>query len=194
MHKTDLYKGKYRIESTRLKEWDYSSSGFYFVTICTKSQECFLGSIVDGKVVLSGIGEIVAKEWQRTEQIRKDVKLDEWVVMPNHVHGIIVIRNDDKNRYPVETHCNASLQRQAQQKNNLSYIIQGLKSSTTKSIHMIGYYAFAWQSRFYDHIIRGEKSLQKVREYISSNPLKWDLDENNPTAFAKIKRVINKIG
>ncbi|SRR5579884_170329 len=170
----DLYKNKYRIGSTRLKDWDYSSNGYYFVTICTKNRECFFGNIVDGKMILSEIGKIVLKEWQRTEQIRKNVRLDEWIIMPNHIHGIVVIDNGN-----VETHCNASLQ-QKYPENNLSFIVRGFKSISTKRIHMSGFHNFAWQSRFYDHIIRDENSLQKIREYINNNPIKWDVDENNP--------------
>jgi REP element-mobilizing transposase RayT len=89
-----LYKKKYRIESTRLKDWDYSRDGYYFVTICTQDKKCFFGDVIDEKVQLSAIGEIVADEWQKTPQIRKNVSLDTWIIMPNHVHGIIVINND----------------------------------------------------------------------------------------------------
>ncbi len=97
-----LYKNKYRIESTRLKGWDYSRDGYYFVTICTQDKKYFFGDIVDEKVRLSAIGEMVADEWQKTAQIRKNVSLDTWIIMPNHVHGIVVINNDES---PVETHC-----------------------------------------------------------------------------------------
>jgi len=86
-----LFKNKYRIESTRLKGWDYSSAGMYFVTICTRNRECLFGDVVNGEMHLSRIGEIVAEEWQNTPQVRPYVELDEWIVMPNHIHGIIVI-------------------------------------------------------------------------------------------------------
>lgn len=81
-------------KSIRLKGYDYSQSGWYFVTICTKDRECCFGEVENEKMILSDIGKIIAEEWQKTEQIRKNVRLDEWVVMPNHVHGIIVIDND----------------------------------------------------------------------------------------------------
>jgi hypothetical protein len=89
-----LFKGKYRVESTRLRGWDYASAGWYFVTLCTRNRECVWGEVVNGAVRLSPMGEIVAEEWRKTEQIRANVALDEWVIMPNHVHGIIVIKNN----------------------------------------------------------------------------------------------------
>jgi REP element-mobilizing transposase RayT len=180
MPKVGLFKDKYRIESTRLKEWDYSSPGYYFVTMCTQNRECAFGEIVNGQMQLSSIGKIVAEEWQKTEQIRENIELDEWIIMPNHIHAIVVIEDDKKNN--VETHCNASLQIN---KNNLSYIIRGFKSSATKRIRTSGHTDFSWQSRFYDHVIRNENSLEQIREYIHNNALKWDTDEDNPAVFLK---------
>lgn len=179
-----LYKNKYRIESTRLKGWDYSNDGYYFVTICTKDRECFFGDVIDGQMHLSHIGEIMLEEWKKTEEIREDVTIDEWVIMPNHIHGIIVIENKTMhlNASNVETHCNASLHR-----NNLSFIIRGFKSASTKKIHLADCPHFAWQPRYYDHIIRDENSLDKIREYILNNPLKWDIDENNPLNYQNVK-------
>jgi len=186
----DLYKNKYHIESTRLKEWDYSSSGYYFVMICTKNRECFFGNIVDGKMELSEIGEIAKQCWLEIPQHFQDVKLDEFVIMPNHVHGIIIINNRN-----VETRHGVSLQKQNSNTNqfskpvsgSLSTIINQYKSTVMRWCRKDGYDNFAWQSRFYEHIIRNGKSLQKIREYISNNPLKWDIDENNPAVFLKEK-------
>ncbi|MCJ7496524.1 MAG: hypothetical protein MUO78_00070 [candidate division Zixibacteria bacterium] len=117
-----LFKNKYRIESARLKDWDYSRYGYYFVTVCTKNKEHFLGDIIGDKMQLSEIGEIVAEEWQNSEKIRDYVKLDEWVIMPNHLHGIVIIQNENN----VETHGPASLQ-----KANLSNVIRGFKSASS---------------------------------------------------------------
>ena len=86
-----LFKNKYRIESTRLPNWDYGSAGYYFVTICTKGRDAFFGEIIKGEMGLSRIGEIVSEEWLKTAEIRPNVKIDAWVVMPNHVHLIVVI-------------------------------------------------------------------------------------------------------
>jgi putative transposase len=101
-----LFKDRYRAESSRLKGWDYSAVGYYFVTICTRNRECWLGEVANGIMRLSSVGEIIAAEWQKTSSLRENVTLDEWVVMPNHIHGIVCINNPA----PVETHCNASPQ------------------------------------------------------------------------------------
>ena len=175
-----LFKDKYRVESTRLSGWDYASFGYYFVTICTHERACFLGEICNGAMVLSPQGTIVAEEWRRTGVLRENVVLDEWVIMPNHLHGIVIIRGAN-----VETHCNASLQRQqptnkfGPQRNNLASIIRGFKGCTTKRIREAGF-DFGWQTRFYEHVIRDEKSLDEIRSYIVNNPLKWELDKNHP--------------
>ncbi|MCJ7458227.1 MAG: hypothetical protein MUP17_04470 [candidate division Zixibacteria bacterium] len=95
-----LYKNQYRIESTRLKEWVYSRYGYYFVTICTKDKQYFFGDIVADKMQLSEIGKIVAGEWGKTDSIRDYAKLDECVIMLNHLHGIVIIQNENN----VETH------------------------------------------------------------------------------------------
>ncbi len=97
-----LFQDKYRVESTRLRGWDYSSAGLYFVTICTCGRECFFGDVVDGEMRLTHICEIVVDEWQKTPAIRTNIELDEWIVMPNHLHGIIVIHGDAESDKIVE--------------------------------------------------------------------------------------------
>lgn len=89
------YNQRYRIESARLQGWNYTDAGYYFVTICTHQQQHFFGKVVAGTMYLSPIGEIVADEWLQTEHVRQHVSLDEWVIMPNHIHGIIVIHEPD---------------------------------------------------------------------------------------------------
>ena len=91
----DLFKNKYRISSTRLKGWDYSKDGYYFVTICVKKQECLFGRINKDKMICTEIGRIACKYWQEIPEHFPFVRLDEYVVMPNHVHGIVVIDKSD---------------------------------------------------------------------------------------------------
>ena len=183
MPEDGLFKDKYRIKSIRLPDWDYGSDGAYFITICVKNRECVFGEIINGKIKLSKIGEIVFNEWIKTKQIRSNVELDEFVVMPNHFHGIVVIKCDG-----VETHCNASLRAQIKNKfgpqsKNLPAIIRGFKGTTTKQIHLTGFDNFSWQPRYYEHIIRDENELNSIRRYITNNPLKWELDRNNPQSL-----------
>jgi REP element-mobilizing transposase RayT len=94
----DKFKNKYRIQSTRLKDYDYSRAGFYFITICTKDRVNYFGKIIKRKMCLSEIGEIVEKEWKKTAEIRKNIKLDKFVIMPNHFHGILEILDNEINR------------------------------------------------------------------------------------------------
>ncbi|VEP13481.1 conserved hypothetical protein [Hyella patelloides LEGE 07179] len=184
-----LYKNKYRIESARCPNWDYTSDGYYFVTICTHKRQCFFGNVNAGKMELSDIGFIIAQEWQKTPQIRSNVQLDEWVVMPNHLHGIIIINK------PVETFrrnvstINENVPNNNQNKsrlkpNSLGSIIGQFKSVCTKQIRKMGFTDFRWQTRFHDHIIRDEESLSRIRQYIINNPAKWELDKNNPRIYS----------
>ncbi len=176
------YRGKFRIDSTRLKGWDYSSAGFYYVTICTKDKRPYFGFIVDGVVQLSDIGEIALNCWMEIPEHFSSVGIDEFVVMPNHVHGIVVIRSDAISR--VETPHVASLQPKdgrtqfgPLKPGSLSKIIQGYKAAVTRQVRLMGEHDFTWQSRFYDHIIRNDEDLDRIRNYIQDNPIKWELDE-----------------
>ncbi len=186
------FRKKYRIESARLKYFDYSINGAYFVTICIKEHECNFGEIINDKIKLSAIGEIVKNEWLKTPEIRKNVVLDEWTIMPNHLHGVIIINDKLPGKtesHSVETHCNASLQQRKSydpyqnsfgpQSNNLAAIIRGFKGITTKNIHIAGFANFFWQPRFYDRVIRDADELDRVRAYIFNNPFNWRKDRNN---------------
>jgi REP-associated tyrosine transposase len=169
-----LYKNKFRIESSRLKDWDYSTPWWYYVTICTKNFKSWFGQIKNGKMILNEFGKVVAEEWNKTKVIRKNVELDYYIIMPNHFHGIIIINGPEKIENVVEAHSDASL---LKVQNNLSDIIRGFKGSCTKQIHLSGNFSFKWQPRFYDHIIRNESDLRRIRTYIQNNPIKWELDE-----------------
>ena len=187
---SDKFRNKYRIPSTRLQNWDYSSNGYYFITICTKERKHNFGEIVDYKMKLSRIGEIAYKYWFEIPNHFSFVELDEFVVMPNYVHGILIINNVFSH---VETrHClvsttmnvtntNKKINRfQNQGKHTISSIIGSYKSICTKIVNKTQKNTlFGWQLRFYDHIIRNEYSLSKIRQYIRDNPLNWDNDRNN---------------
>ncbi len=192
-----LFRNKYRMESARLKDWDYAGAGWYFVTICTRERECVLGDVIDGEVRLSPVGEIVADEWQRTPLIRPNVMLDAWVVMPNHLHGIIVLqyaavetprRGVSGPDGVIETRAwgEGKTPRRGVstgsrlKSNSLGSIIGQFKSVATKRIRAAGYPSFQWQERFYDHIVRDERVTDKIREYVAGNAAKWQDDKNNP--------------
>ena len=108
----EKFKGKYRIESNRLKGWDYSSDAKYFITLVTQNRECNLGNIVNGEMVLSDFGKIIETEWLKSFDIRNELFLDEYIIMPNHLHAIVIIDktgDDGTNGTNVETHGRASL-------------------------------------------------------------------------------------
>jgi putative transposase len=176
-----LYKNRYRIESTRLSHWDYSSPAWYFVTICTQDRRTHFGDIVDGSIRLSPIGKIVRDEWRKTAGIRPNVDLDEFVVMPNHIHGIVVIKPLVDGGTPrVETPRRGVSTTPRLQKPSLGSIIGQFKIACTRRIRAAGSRDFAWQTRFHDRIIRGDRALMAIREYIANNPAKWALDTENP--------------
>lgn len=174
----------FRTQSARLPTWDYRSKAWYFVTICTDGRRELLGKVVEGRMQLSNVGEIVREEWLRTPEIRSEVSLDEWVIMPNHIHGIVIL---DGSGMPVETSrrdVSTAAEREPAFRllaNSLGSTIGQFKSVATKRVRRetrIG--DFSWQPRFYDHIIRADESLDSIREYIRNNPLKWHLDKDNP--------------
>ncbi|MEI7425300.1 MAG: hypothetical protein WCK16_00035 [Candidatus Moraniibacteriota bacterium] len=184
---------------TRLKNYNYSENGFYFVTICTKNREEFFGNIEHEKMNLNEYGEIAKNCWLEIPNHFPYCVLDEFIIMPNHVHGILVIKNDDAHNNstdnpagkpagkPVGNRHACSLQSQSQSQQNRQYqkipiIIGSFKSAITKIIHKKLSY-FGWQKSFHDHIICNEKSLYNIRNYIVNNPFKWDLDENNLNIF-----------
>lgn len=169
----------------RLQSWDYSENGWYFATICTFKKVNWFGKIENEEMKLSEVGNIVNEEWLKTAVMRKDIFLDEYVIMPNHFHGILII-DRESNAASVGSHCNVTLpvdSRFGPQKDNLSSIIRGFKGSCTNRIKRLGYTNFQWQSRFYDHIITNDKDLSNIRDYITNNPLKWQFDRENPDSL-----------
>ena len=159
---------RYNRRSIRLKDFDYSQPGAYFVTVCTYRREHLFGKLVDGEMRLNRFGRIVWEEWMRSADIRPEIILDEFVVMPNHVHGIIVItesKSTDNHQNLVGAHGRAPLRRKPR---SLSSFLAGWKSATAKRINQIrGTPGGAvLQRNFYDHIVRNERSLNRTREYI----------------------------
>jgi REP element-mobilizing transposase RayT len=188
------YKNKYRIETTRLKNWNYGWNGAYFITICTQNRIHYFGEIENREMQLSKIGKMAEKYWYEIPQHFPFVKLGEFVVMPNHIHGIIIIdKTNNGETTVVETQNFASLQQRQQrqqyqpplsknkfgpQSQNLASIIRGYKIGVTKNAKKINP-MWKWQSRYYDHIIRNEKSFQNISNYIINNPLNWNGDKFN---------------
>ena len=181
----DKFADKYRIPSSRLNGWDYSSPGLYFVTICTYCHNKFLGEIVDEKMVLSSAGEIVRDCLLQIPLHFNHARIDSSVVMPNHVHLIVNIEKRliqpfrrDVACY-VSTNKNIPMSKISPKSNSLSSIIRSFKSSFTRQCGRRHIF-FSWQPRFYDRIIRSEKQLFAIRQYIADNPASWSRDPYYP--------------
>ena len=181
----DKFKAKYRVQSARLKNWDYTSNGYYYVTICTYERIEYFGKIKNGVVMLSDIGKIADTCWLSIPEYFPFASLDGYVIMPNHIHGIIAIDNGTfRGRDAIYRVSNPSHMRS----NSLSKIIRWYKGRVTIETNIAGGANFYWQSRFYDHVIRNDKTLGLIRKYVTENPLCWNEDEDN----AKNKAVSRK--
>jgi REP element-mobilizing transposase RayT len=180
----------------RLKNYDYSQSGLYFVTICTENRECLFGDIVDGKMVLNNIGNMIQKLWNKIPERFNTVKLDIFQIMPNHIHTIIHIVGATLVVAPtivvapspwagIKPEPRAGI-KPAPTTVTLGDIIGAFKSLTTHEYVMgvknNGWKPFdkrLWQRNYYEHVIRTETDLNKIREYIINNPSMWDRDRDN---------------
>ena len=197
---------KHHRRSIRLQGYDYTRAGAYFITICTKGRECLFGEIVAGEMILNELGRIVQEEWKKTPAIRREMELDAFVVMPDHIHGIVIIRES-----PVEddgagngmgigmgngvgaygnTPPHTPLPTQPQTNHapfrspskTIGAIVRGFKAASTRSINARRFSPGApvWQRNYYEHIIRDDAEWNQIREYIEYNPARWKEDEVYP--------------
>ena len=185
----EKFQNKYRISSSRLKNWDYGKNGAYFITICTGKRDHFFGEIVlvnsKNEMQFNEIGRLANQFWSEIPKHFPFVELGNFQVMPNHVHGIIII--DKKNTVVVETlPCNVSTEIETETKNQqmakispksgtISVILRSYKSVVTKNSRYI-HADFEWQERFYDHIIRDSESFERIQNYIANNVENWKED------------------
>lgn len=175
---SDKFKNKYKINSTRLKNYNYSQHGIYFITICVKNRKNYFGEIANGKMTLSEIGKIADQFWQEIPKHFPSVKLDKYQIMPDHLHGIIEILYKQINGSETH-HCYVSKSNTFHQlkSGSLPVIIRSFKSVVAKTARkQFPKVEFNWQPRFYDRIIRNEIELNKIREYIQINPKMWGQD------------------
>lgn len=180
----NLFRNKYRIPSARAVWHDYNG-GAYFVTICTKDMAHFFGEIVDGEICLTEIGRCADECVRKMETLHNDIYVLLYVVMPNHIHLILLI---DRCVTPVETPYydvstisndrNDKMQEIANRCGLLSHIISRFKSAVTKYANENGI-SFAWQTRFHDRIIRDCDEMNGIAQYIENNVAQWESDEMN---------------
>ncbi len=165
--------------SARLQGYDYSQAGAYFITICSYNRECLFGEIKNGEMILNGFGEIVVFTWFDLVNHENHISLDYFVVMPNHVHGIIVIST---NKTFVGAGSKPALIEAVSTRHGLSEIVRQFKTFSAKRINQLRETSAAavWQRNYYEHVIRSEDELNRIREYIQNNPLQWEVDPENP--------------
>jgi len=188
---------KHHRRSIRLKGYDYTSAGMYFITICTYQRECLFGEIVDGEMQLNELGKVTQNYWQRLP-LYFTVELDAFIVMPNHLHGILLLCDKwgrgealGQELPPDSTILvpNASpLQANGTKPGSIGAMIQNFKSVSTQKINRLFYrrnHRQVWQRNYYEHIIRNEKSLHHVRQYIHHNPISWQQDQLHPDNSSK---------
>ena len=185
-----------RRPTLRLKGYDYAQPGAYFITVCTAARACLLGRIVDGQTILSDIGRMVHCVWTKLSERCPGVAIDVCVIMPNHLHGIVTLTGNGVHHptaatgsvwEPTPTRDKAYDGGQSRQI-TLPEVVRRFKTLTTRecqdlllnpSNHQMERIRL-WQRNYYEHVIRDEYALERVRQYIADNPLKWDLDEENP--------------
>lgn len=159
----------------RLSHYDYSNVGAYFVTCCILGRRCILGDIVDDRMQLNASGRVVAECWAAIPMHFPYVAMDEFVVMPNHLHGIVVIEAEPRARHASPLQDGRA---------TLGTIVGAFKSAVSKKLGL-DVSKPVWQRNYYEHVIRNESSLHKIREYIVNNPKQWALDRENPADFGR---------
>ncbi len=192
------YKDKYRIDSTRLPAWNYATDAAYFVTICTDRKKYFFGEVVQSEMQRSPIGEIAHKLWYEIPNYFSNCQTDAFCVMPNHIHGILIINQtqedamnpriqeeDAMNRVSTSQRGDGrrggvtGLFNPMLSKNSLSKIVRWYKGRCKFEINQI-YQGFGWQKRFHENIIRDQFALDRIRQYIINNPINWERDREQP--------------
>ena len=172
--------------SIRLHGYDYSRAGVYFVTICAWNREFLFGDAVDGKTMLNDFGEMVAESWEWLATRYDYVELDRWTIMPNHMHGIIVITDVFKggSRPGFAALCRGTTA-PTEKRKPIGRLVGALKTVSTKRINHLRNTPGVkiWQRNYYEHIIRNDDELYRIREYIANNPAQWETDRENPNVY-----------
>ncbi len=165
-------------KSIRLKGYDYSQAGLYFITICCQDRICRFGKIQNREMILNNFGKIAYDEWVKTPEIRKNVELHEFVIMPNHIHAIIRLFDAGVCNTPQRPfHAGVCDTPPRSPSQTIGAIVRGYKSSVTKQLRSLGFNEQLWQRNYYEHIICDERAYNNIAKYIMNNPAKWDDDK-----------------
>ena len=156
----------------RLPGYDYSQSGYYFVTICIHERQCFFGTVDNDAVCLSEAGTIAQTIWQSLPQRFQGIELDAYMIMPNHMHGILRLTGKQSASNGQQDGGPGGISRSLR----LGHVVRTFKGATTYTIHKAGVSDFGWQHKYYESIVRNEASLERIRQYILTNPARWQQD------------------
>jgi putative transposase len=169
----DLFKGQYRIPSTRLRFYDYASAGMYFVTINAHRNKCLFGQIESQTIVLSQLGRQLVECWSAIPSHFPHVELDVFQVMPNHFHGILLFVRDGEGAGGLATTGSSP---GPLKRGSLSTVVNSMKGAVTYYSRQQGLKNTVWQARFHEHVIRNAEELARIRDYIIHNPAQWEAD------------------
>jgi len=169
-------KNKFKRRSIRLPEYDYSKPNAYFITICSFNKQMIFGNISDEKTALSEIGDIVKRYLIEIPNHFENVFIDDYIIMPNHIHFILSIVGV-QNFEPIRNEYQKIIPK------SIGSIIRAYKAFVTRRCKTEGYETKIWQRNYFEHIIRNDEDLFRIREYIQNNPLQWELDEENPESI-----------
>lgn len=186
------FQNKYRIPSARLQTWDYANNGAYFITICTKNSEHYFGKIENNEMQLSEMGKLAENFWLEIPNQFSFIELGNFIVMPNHIHGILIINNFVEKRFIVSNTKNETFENEKQSiqskqggitgdknpmfHNNISRIVRWYKGRCSFETRKLNLH-FEWQPRFHDHIIQNSNSFEIIQNYIQENPSNWEKDK-----------------
>ena len=175
-----------RRKSIRLPGFDYSQPGAYFITVCTRNRASIFGDVTEGKLCLSAAGRLAQAVWKELPQHYPHVHLDAWTVMPNHVHGIAILKSDSVGHVGADSvdHVGAGLKPAPTLRHGLPEIVRAFKTFSARRINALQGTAGTalWQRNYYEHVIRDEAALDRIRQYIADNPARWHEDPENPDA------------
>jgi putative transposase len=162
--------------SIRLPEWDYACEAAYHIILVTEARLCIFGDVVDDAVILSPCGQIIQDEWLASATIRREIRLDTHIVMPNHLHGIVWIQGPPPTEKPAQRPARGPTPK------SLASLVGGFKSATTRRIRALLQMpeTAVWQRNYYERVIRDERELVATRQYILDNPARWAEDEEHP--------------
>lgn len=178
----EIFKRGMRLNSANLivSHGVNSQAGAYFVTICAHNRDCVFGNIVNGEMHVNDVGNIVKSEWIKTGKIRRNVVLDSFVIMPNHLHGIIIIIEIDNGR-GVSQYAPTTKSKFQSPSQTLGSIVRGFKATTTKQINKLRNSPGSpvWQRNYFERVVRNERELNRIREYIQNNPFNWNKESSH---------------